>query len=142
MNPYVIRFTIANAVLTVALAILAEMLKLKSGSGLAAGCAIASSFFAAAAFAKDHSREPTSAEKSAFAWRAVLATWLVSLVLAGMFLAVFSSAAEVRGILGVLKSGSMLALMVGTLLFVSAIYYLGIRWSFGWYARLAASRAR
>jgi hypothetical protein len=98
MNPYVIRFTLANVILTVVLAIIAEMVKLKSGSGLAVAAAIASSFFAASAFAKDHSREPTSAEKGVFAWRALLATWLVSLGLAAIVLTIFSSAAEVRAV--------------------------------------------
>lgn len=142
MNPYVIRFIIANVALMIVLAIVAEILELKSGSGLAVGSALASSFFAAGAFAKDHSREPSSAEKGAFAWRALLATWLVSLVLTGIALAIFSNASEVRSVGGFLRSGSNLALVGGTLLFVSAIYYVGIRWSFGWYARLAAARKR
>ena len=142
MNPYVIRFTIANIALTVMFAIVAEVLKLKSASGLGIGAAIASSFFAAAAFAKDHSREPSSAENGAFAWRALLATWLASLVLVGVAIVVFASAAEFKSIVDTLKTGSMIALVVGAVLFVSAIYYVGIRWSFGWYAKLAAKRAR
>ena len=142
MNPYVIRFALANVVVTVLLAIMAEILKLKSASGLAVGAAIAASFFAASAFAKDHSREPTSEEKGVFALRALLATWLISFVLVGIALAIFSTAAEVQGMLRFLKSRSMLALVGGAVLFISAVYYVGIRWSFGWYARMAAARKR
>jgi hypothetical protein len=127
MNPYVVRFTLANITLTVVLAIVAEMIKLKSGSGFAVAAAIASSYFAASAFAKDHSREPTPAEKGVFAWRSLLAMWLISLGIAAIFLAIFSSAAEVRGVISFLKSGSILAVVGGTLLFLSAIYYVVIR---------------
>jgi hypothetical protein len=140
MNSYVIRFTIANIVLTVVLAILAEAMRLKSGSSFAVAAAIASSFFAAAAFAKDHSRAPTSAEKATFAWRALLTTWLASLLLAALVLTIFSDGSEIRATATFLTSGSTLALVVGTFLFVSAVYYVAIRWSFGWYARLAAER--
>ena len=142
MNPYVIRFTIANVALTVAFSILAAILKLKSGSGLAVGAALMSSMFAASAFVKDHSREPTAEEKGQFAWRALLATWLVSLVLAVIVVSAVSTAAEARAVLKFLLSGSALAIVGGTLLLVSAIYYVGIRWTFGWYARQVAARGK
>jgi len=142
MNQYVIRFALANVVLTIVLAMVGEMLKLKSGSGFAMAAAIASSFFAASAFVKDHSRAPSSMEKGVFAWRALIATWLLSLVLAAIVLAAFSTSAEIQGMLLFLKSGSMLALVGGTFLLISAIYYFAIRWSFGWYARIAAARGR
>lgn len=141
MNPYVIRFAIVNAVLTVVLGVIAEIIKLKSGGGFAVACAIAASFFAASAFAKDHSREPTVEEKRTFAWRALVATWLISLVLTAIVLAIFSTAAEVGDVLRFLMKGSVFALVAGTLLLVSAIYYVGIRWSFGWYARQVAVKA-
>lgn len=140
MNPYVLRFLIANVVLTVIFGVIAEMMKLKSASGLAVAATIGAGMYAASAFAKDHAREPSSAEVGGFAWRALLATWVVSLVLFVGFLMMFSSAAEVRALFGYSRVGLMSALLVGVVLFVSAVYYVGIRWSFKWYARLAVKR--
>ena len=140
MNRYVALFTAANVVLTIAVAALAELLKLKSGSGLAVAAALGASFFAAAAFARDHSRPPTSEERGAFAWRALLSTWVVSLVLAAMLLAFLVEPAELRALYRTLMSATALTIAAGAMLFVSAIYYVAIRWSFGWYAKLAAGQ--
>lgn len=131
---------IVNVAFTILVGIIAEVLKLKSGSGLAIGACIASSFFAASAFVKDHGRNPTKAEKGTFAWRALCATWLVSLTLTILFLAVFVSAAEVAAFTRALKSGTGLAFGIGAVLFISTIYYIGIRWSFGWYAQMAVKQ--
>lgn len=140
MNSYVARFAIANVVLIVIAGIVAELLNLKSVSGLGIGAAMASCIFAAAAFAKDHAREPTSEEKGIFAWRALLVSWLTSLILLVVTVAVFLSAGEIREILRSLRSGNVLAIGAGVLLLVSAIYYVSIRWAFGWYAKVAAKQ--
>lgn len=140
MNPYVVRFLIANVVLTAAFGVFAEMMKLQAASGLAVAATIGAGMYAASAFTKHHSREPSSAEVGGFAWRALLATWVVSLVLFIVFLMIFSSAAEVRALFGYSRVGLMSALMAGVVIFVSTVYYVGIRWSFKWYARLAVKR--
>ena len=58
MNRYVGIFIAANVILTLAIAGIAEVLNLKSGSGFAMTAALGASFLAAAAFAKDHARTP------------------------------------------------------------------------------------
>lgn len=142
MNRYVGRFVIANFVLMVLVAVLAEVLKLNSGAGLAIGATMGSSFFAAAAFAKDHGRAPTKLEKGAFAWRALCATWLISLFLVAVIAAIFVPVAEIRELARSLASGAVIGIGIGVVLFVSAINYVGIRWSFGWFAKLTAEGRR
>jgi len=144
MNPYVARFTLAYLVLTVLVGAVAGALTLKSGAqtGFAVAVTLASSFFAAALFAKDQARAPTAKEKHAFAWRATLAVWLVSLVYAAVMLLIFLPMAEIVPFLRPLLSGITLILVIGMAAFISVINYLVIRWAFGWYATLAVKQGR
>lgn len=71
MNPYVVRFALANIVLTIITGVAAVALELKSGMSLGIAVAVVSSIFAAEAFAKDHARAPSAEEKRIFACRLV-----------------------------------------------------------------------
>lgn len=139
MNRYIVIFTVANLILTIAIGVVTSILNLKSGSGLAVGAAMGASILAASSFVKAHARAPTREETKAFAWRALLSTWLVSLVLTALVL-VFLMPGSLRGLSRGLFSGMGLAFALGAFLIISAIYYLGIRWSFGWYGKQAAAR--
>jgi len=140
LKRYIIIFTVTNALLTLAIGVVASIFNLKSGSGLAVGAAMGASFLAAAAFVKAHARAPTREETKDFAWRALLATWLVSLVLTAIVVVVLMPAGEARAVLRGLSSGMGLVFFLGAFVVISAIYYLGIRWSFGWYGKQAAVR--
>lgn len=139
MNRYIVIFTVANLILTVAIGVVTSILNLKSGSGLAVGAAMGASILAASAFVKAHARPPTREETKAFAWRALLSTWLVSLVLTA-FVLVALMPGSLRGLSRGLFSGMGLVFVLGAFLVISAIYYVGIRWSFGWYGKQAAAR--
>ena len=141
MNRYIKIFTFSYVVLVVLLAGLAEILKVKSGTPFAVASVLGATFFASAAFAKDHARAPTREEKAAFAWRALLSVWLLSLVFSVVFMAILVPASEVRSMLRMFTSGSTLVWIGGLFLFLSVIHYLAIRWSFGWYAKRAAGGA-
>jgi hypothetical protein len=139
LNRYIVIFTVTNLLLTLAIGVVAAIFKLNSGSGLAAGAAMCASIFAASAFVKAHARAPTREETKAFAWRALLSTWLVSLVLTALVL-VFLMPGSLRGLSRGLTSGMGLVFVLGAFFVISAIYYVGIRWSFGWYGKQAAAR--
>lgn len=140
LNRYVLIFTVANVFLTIAVAVLAEALKLKSGSSFGLVVALGSSVFAAWAFVRNHERPPTPEEKNSFAWRALVSTLLVSLILSALVLGFLVAPSELKNMVDTLKSGTVLAMVAGALIFISAIYYLAIRWSFGWYANLASKQ--
>lgn len=139
MTRYIVIFTVANLVLTLAIGAIASLLNLKSGSGLAVGAAMGASILAASSFVKAHARAPTREETKAFAWRALLSTWLVSLVLTALVL-VLLMPGSLRGLSRGLFSGTGLVLVLVAFFVISAIYYLGIRWAFGWYGKQAATR--
>ena len=107
---------------------------------MAVGAAIGASILAAAAFVKAHARAPTREETKDFAWRALLATWLVSLVLTAAVVLVLMPASEARGLLRALFSGMGLVFVLGAFLVISTIYYFSIRWAFGWYGKQATAR--
>jgi hypothetical protein len=138
LKKYVFRFAAANVVLIFVVAIVAELLKLKSGTGLAVAATLGASIFAAHSFAKDHEREPTAEEKRTFAWWALCASWLVSLAAVAVVAALTPS----PGVLNVVRSlnGAFFVIVCGMVFFVSALYYLSIRWSFAWFAKLTAGQ--
>ena len=138
MSRHIKIFTVSYLILILLLAGLAEILKIQSGTPFAVASVLGATLFASMAFAKDHARAPTNEEKSSFAWRALLCVWLISLLCAAVFIAVLVPASEVRSFLRTFTSGSALALAAGFFLFISAIHYVAIRWSFGWYARRSA----
>jgi hypothetical protein len=138
LNRYILHFTIANLALTIVAAFLAELFQLKSGSFLPLIAAQASSFFAASAFARDYGRPATTQEKNAFAWRALLSTFVISLVLSVIVLSIFLKSSELWSIIRTLSTATGLTIFFGVMIFVSAIYYFAIRWSFGWYTKYAS----
>lgn len=140
MNRYIIIFTVTNVVMTIAIGVVTSILNIKSGSGMAVGAAFGASVMAASAFVKAHARAPTLEETKDFAWRALLATWLVSLVLTAAVVLALMPASEARSLLRGLFSGMGLVILLGASLFISAIYYVSIRWAFGWYGKQAAAR--
>ncbi|MGQ2978458.1 MAG: ABZJ_00895 family protein [Polaromonas sp.] len=139
LTRYIVIFTVTNFLMTIAIGVVASILNLKSGSGMAVGAALGASILAASSFVKAHARAPTREETKAFAWRALLATWLVSLVLTAFVLVVLMPG-SLRGLSRGLTSGMGLVFVLGAFFVISAIYYLGIRWSFGWYGKQAAAR--
>jgi hypothetical protein len=140
MSRYIIIFTVTNLLMTIAIGVVTSIFDLKSGSGMAVGAAMGASILAAAAFVKAHARAPTREETKDFAWRALLATWLVSLVLTAIVVLVLLPAGEARSLFRGLSSGMGLVFVLGAFFFVSVIYYFGIRWAFGWYGKQAAAR--
>jgi hypothetical protein len=140
LKRYITIFTAAYVALLVLFAVVVEILKLNAGTAFAVVSVMGAGFIASAVFAKDHARAPTSEEKAAFAWRALLCVWLMSLAASITLLALLVPASELRAMLRSFTSGSMPALAAGIVAFISVLYYVAIRWSFGWYAGRAARR--
>jgi hypothetical protein len=140
MKKYVIAFTVVNLVLTVVLALLASAFKMKGGNSLGAGAAVSSAFLAGWLFFRDYDRAPSGDEKTSFAWKSLATIWVMSLAVAAVVIAFFMSAKDFKSALSFIASWRYGGFFVGVILFVSAIYYFGIRWSFGWYAKIAASK--
>jgi hypothetical protein len=139
LNRYIIIFAVTNLLMTIAIGVVSSLLNLNSGSGMAVGAAFGASVMAASAFVKAHARAPTREETKDFAWRALLATWLVSLALTAVVVLVLLPASEARSLLRGLSSGMGLVFFLGAFVVISAIYYVSIRWSFGWYGKKAAA---
>jgi hypothetical protein len=141
MKKYASIFTLAYLLLTVALAILANMLKI-GGAGLNITATIAASFIAAWWFTKEHGRIPTIEENKSYSWRALVGTWTVSLLLAIVLFAFMLPIAESKAIIKAMASPMFMAIGIGGGLVISAIYYLTIRWSFSWYATKHARQSK
>jgi hypothetical protein len=137
LKKYTLVFAAAYGVMTLALGFLVDATNMKGGGGLNVVATLAGGFGAAHLFARDHGRGPTLEERKRFAWQALLAVWLVSLLLMAATLAFFASPGEVRAVRHMLASGRMLLIGLAAMGFVSLIYFFVIRWSFSWYARKA-----
>jgi membrane protease YdiL (CAAX protease family) len=141
LNRYALIFIIANTLLTIALAALFATFDLGSGGSLTVALVIAPTFFASAAFVKDHKRPPTEDEKSSFAWRAIGAYVLTSVATAALLIGIELNPEERAALL---TSGGMSMIVWIISLVLIGIYlticYFGVRWLFGWYARIACKR--
>jgi hypothetical protein len=140
LKRYITIFTAAYAALILLFTAVAEILKLNAGTAFAVASVMGAGFIASAVFGKDRDRAPTREEKGAFAWRALLCVWLVSLAFSIVLLALLVPAGELRAMLRSFTSDSMPVLAAGIVVFISVLYYIAIRWSFGWYAGRAARR--
>lgn len=140
MKKYVLVFASAYLVLTVVVATATTLIDFNGGAGLNVAVTLAATLFAGANFVKDQGRAPTLDETKAFSWRALVATWAVSLVAVVLAVAFLLGPEEKNAVLRVLAwpMGYLIGLVAA--LFLSAIYYLVIRWSFSWYTRTAAKK--
>lgn len=142
MKKYTFVFSVAYFLFAIGVAAVAQLFNLKGGAGLGIAATFAASFLAAWKFTKDHDREPTPEEKKTYAWQALVSVWAVSIVLAAGVLAIFLSTNETKALLSVMVSKTFLLIFAGGALFISVIYYIAIRWSFAWYAKLSCKPPR
>lgn len=137
MKKYTLTFAVAYLVLALALVAIAELLKIKGGAGFGIAATFAASFLAAWKFTKDHDRQPTPEERKSYAWQALLSVWVISLLLVAVIFAAFLSPSETRAMFTFMATKTFLAIGSGAAVFVSLVYYVAIRWSFAWYAKIA-----
>lgn len=137
MKKYTLIFCATYFVLAIVVAVVAEWLKLKGGAGLGIVATLAASSFSAWKFTKDHNRQPTLEEKKAYAWQALAGVWVVSLILVlAVFFAIFSPS-DTKALLSIMATKFFLIVATCGALFISLLYYIAIRWSFAWYAKMA-----
>lgn len=137
MKKYTLTFSFAYLVLALALGAIVELLKIKAGASFGIAATFAASFIAAWKFTKDHGRQPTLEEKKSYAWQALISVWAISLLLVAVAFATLLSPSETRAMSNLMATSSFLAIGVGVAVFISLVYYVAIRWSFAWYAKLA-----
>ncbi len=142
MRKYTILFTITYFVITIIIAVITTLLEI--GGELFSGivATFAASALAAWKFANDQGREPSLEEKKSFAWQALLSIWIVSLLVAGVVIAILLSPDERKEAFDLITSQTFLLITFGVTIFVSLIYYVVIRWSFAWYAKIAIRNHR
>jgi hypothetical protein len=117
-----------------------ELLKIKSAVSFGIATTLGASFLAAWRFVKDYSREPTLEEKKSYASQALISVWVISLLLAVIVFAVFLSPSEAGGMLNLMTTRFFLLAGLGMAVVTSLVYYVAIRWSFGWYVKLACKQ--
>ena len=137
MKKYTLIFCAAYLVLAIVVAVVAEWLKLKGSAGLGIAATLAASSFSAWKFTKDHNRQPTLEEKKAYAWQALAGVWVVSLVLILVVFFAILPLSDAKALLNIMTTKFFLAVAACGALFISILYYVAIRWSFAWYAKMA-----
>ena len=130
-------FTLAYTLLTLLSGVAGYLLGF-SNAGLNLVVAMAAAFLSAATFVKTAGRVPTPEERSRFAWAALGMSLLVSLILFVLALAILFKPEERENLLVLLRSGAAIAAGAIGLLVGGLLYWLVIRWAFGWYAARAA----
>lgn len=142
MKKYTFVFVVSYIVLAGALAVIADLIKLKGGAVFGIAPMLAASFIAAWRFIRDHEREPTPEEKRSYSWQALVGVWLVSVLAALLFFTVVSSPAAIKPLISLMATRSFLLFFTAGAIFISLICYITIRLSFAWYATLALKNGR
>jgi hypothetical protein len=130
LKPHVRQFLVFYFLATIAIAIVATLLKLGSSAGLNFAAVFGAGYFAASKFVKAEGREPSDEEKKTLAWQGLLGTWVISLVLVLLVFVVTVPFAALGEALVAFASVSTLLIMVFAFSFISVLYYFAIRWSF------------
>jgi choline-glycine betaine transporter len=120
VTKYVIRFALVNMGLLIGMAIMLGLLGIESSSGTTLAALLGAAMATTYKFIQDHRRIPSSGEKTKLVWLSYLASWVVSLVLVGIFVGISE---EGLRIVEVLISINVL-LLVGIIAFLS-IFYVG-----------------
>ena len=141
MKKYALIFAASYFLLTVILAAVGKVMKPDDGFWLTIAANIAASFVAAWRFVKDNGRRPTDEEKKSYALLALINSWIVFLCVLLAALALVLSPAQAQQFLAaiLISSGIFKAAAAAGCLFLSAVYYVAIRWPFSWYANRACS---
>lgn len=141
MKKYALVFSVAYLLSTVALSSAADALEFEGSVGFNVAAAVVASLIAAWRFTKDQARVPTAAENSAYARWALAGAWAVSMALVASAVAFMLSPVEAHELTVAVRSMTPFHMGVasGSVVLISAIYYLAIRWPFAWYARRACN---
>jgi len=105
--------------------------EIESNSGMSVGAIIGSAMFVSIKFIKDNKRPPNKEEKYNLVLMSLLASWVVSFLLLGVFALVFGQVAQ---IIDFIKSINIFVLL-GIFLFVCVLYFLVLLLSYGYLAR-------
>jgi putative Mn2+ efflux pump MntP len=120
IGKYVIRFALAYFGLLIGLGVLAVILDIESGAGATIVVLMGAAMVAVSKFIQDHRRVPTKEEKRKLVWFSYLASWLVSLLMFGIFIALDEQGREMMRV--VTESGA--PLFIGIIAFL-ALFYVG-----------------
>lgn len=146
MKKYALFFTLAYAVCTVLVGILAHLLEMNSATSLHIASVVASSVYAGARFAKDHKRVPTDQEKSSYAWLSLGAIWVVSIAHAVAVLFVLFPLEEIGEIFSEILSGLGSWEVVGILSVVfllgSVLSFFVSKYIFSWFVKKTCEEQR
>jgi hypothetical protein len=130
LSKYILRFGLFNLALLIGLSIVFAQLEIESGSGVSIGALMGAAIFAVAKFIQDNKRVPTSSEKTKLVWFSYLTSWLVSLLIVGIFVTLTS---EHYQVINFMKSNPLI--LIGILAFLT-VFYVGVLYlSYGYLAR-------
>ena len=136
MKKFSIVFTIAFLVLSFAVGSIAEALQIDAGVTMNLVVTVVASCLAASWFVKQHDRRPSSQELTAFALQSTLGAWIASAILTVIVYTFLASSADVVAMLRSFSIGMLIVVLLASAIVISLLYYVVIRWSFSWFAKL------
>lgn len=131
LGKYIIRFAIIHLLLLVGLEILLAILNVDSNAGTTIGALMGAAMAASIKFIQDNKRPPTQSEKNRLSFMSLLAAWVVSTVLTGLYLLAVSDSTEIFVIIQSIN----LLLIAGIMVMLSLLYLLMLSFSYGYLAK-------
>ncbi len=131
IGKYVLIFGLVNLGLLVGLDILFFLLDVESNSGATIGALMGAGVAAVSRFIQDNKRIPNPSEKTKLVWLSYLASWIVSLILVGVFVVLSGEGGE---LMEIVKSINVVILIV-VIVFLSVFYVGALYLTYGYVAR-------
>lgn len=136
MKKYIGLFTGAYIISHLLLIVIGVLLHLKASAGFGFVAVSCGSYLAAWKFNHDKGREPTLDEKKNFSWQSTLAVVGVTLLFYIGMAFMFFSVNDVESAINQLGLAMLVSILIGAVLFISIVYYMTIRLTFAWFAKM------
>ncbi len=131
IGKYVILYGILHFLILLGAELFFAFFEIESNSGMSVGAIIGSAMFVAIKFIKDNKRPPNKEEKYNLVLMSLLASWIVSFLLLGIFAIIFGQLALIIDFVNSIN----IFVLLGIFMFVSVLYFLVLLLSYGFLAR-------
>lgn len=131
ISKYAFRFGVVNLALLIGIGFLLTLIEVESNAGVTIGALMGAAVATVSKFIKDNKRVPTVSEKIKLVWLSYLASWVVSIFLFGIFVAVNNQSVQ---FLELMKSINA-AVLIGIIVFLSVLYLGALSMAYGYMAR-------
>lgn len=135
LTTYIVRFSIIYVCFMICMGFIMALLPFDSNSGGTAASLIIAAMFTVIKFIKDHKRIPNKSEKMKLTLFSFLASWIVSIFLVGLFVAVSGEGRQLVDLIKSINITMFLGIFIVVLIVTSLISFGSLYFTYGFIAK-------